>query len=287
MEIKKVFNNNVVLTQNSKGQEMVVMGRGLAFQKKAGETVERDKVEKTFVLDNRGISDKIGELLREVPDEYLTIADRIISMAKERFGAGLDDYAYVALMDHISFAVTRHKQGMILRNALMWEIKKYYKEEFSIGLQALDVIEEETGIRMEEDEAASIALHLVNSRVSGEGLDAAVQIVKVVNDTLNIVKYHYKMELDETSINYERFLTHLRFFAIRLVRQEKTEVPPADDFMFTQVQIRYPEAFTCSEKVVSYVEKTFNWSISKDEKVYLTIHIHRVTSRCQELNRQG
>ncbi|WP_046175954.1 BglG family transcription antiterminator LicT [Domibacillus indicus] len=286
MEIKKVFNNNVVLTQNNKGQEMVVMGRGLAFQKKAGEMVEPDKVEKTFVLDNRGVSDKIGELLREVPEEYLAIADRIISMAKNKLGSGMDDYVYVALMDHISFAVTRHKQGMVLRNALIWEIKKYYQEEFQIGLRALDVIEEVAGIRMEEDEAASIALHLVNSRVSGEGLDSAVQIVKVVNDTLNIVKYHYKMELDETSINYERFLTHLRFFAIRLVRREKTEAVPGDDFMFTQVQARYPEAFACSEKVAAYVEKTFNWPVSNDEKVYLTIHIHRVTSR-QELNRQG
>lgn len=286
MEIKKVFNNNVVLTQNEAGQEMVVMGRGLAFQKKAGETIESSKIEKTFVLDNHGVSDKIGELLREVPEEYLTIADRIISMAKKILGSGMDDYVYVALMDHISFAVTRHKQGMVLRNALIWEIKKYYKEEFQIGLKALDIIEEEAGIRMEEDEAASIALHLVNSRVSGEGLDSAVQIVKVVNDTLNIVKYHYKMEIDETSINYERFLTHLRFFAIRLVRREKTDSVPGDDFMFTQVQSRYPDAFACSEKVASYVEKTFNWPISTDEKVYLTVHIHRVTSR-QELNRQG
>lgn len=286
MEIKKVFNNNVVLTQNEAGQEMVVMGRGLAFQKKAGETIESSKIEKTFVLDNHGVSDKIGELLREVPEEYLTIADRIISMAKKSLGSGMDDYVYVALMDHISFAVTRHKQGMVLRNALIWEIKKYYKEEFQIGLKALDIIEEEAGIRMEEDEAASIALHLVNSRVSGEGLDSAVQIVKVVNDTLNIVKYHYKMEIDETSINYERFLTHLRFFAIRLVRREKTDSVPGDDFMFTQVQSRYPDAFACSEKVASYVEKTFNWPISTDEKVYLTVHIHRVTSR-QELNRHG
>ena len=34
MEIKKVFNNNVVLTQHDEGQEMVIMGHGLAFQKK-------------------------------------------------------------------------------------------------------------------------------------------------------------------------------------------------------------------------------------------------------------
>ncbi|MET1030971.1 BglG family transcription antiterminator LicT [Domibacillus tundrae] len=284
MEIKKVFNNNVVLAQNKEGQEMVVMGRGLAFQKRPGDDFDAGKVEKTFVLENRGVSDKIGELLREVPEEYLNIADRIISIAKKRLGTGMDDYVYVALMDHISFAVTRHKQGIVLRNALLWEIKKYYKDEFAIGLEALNVIEEETGIRMEEDEAASIALHLVNSRVSGEGLDSAVQIVKVVNDTLNIVKYHYQMELDESSVSYERFLTHLRFFAIRLVRREKNTSESSDDFMFTQVQKRYSDAYACSEKVASYVNKTFNWSVSIDDKIYLTLHIQRVTSR-QELNR--
>ncbi|WP_156154042.1 CAT RNA binding domain-containing protein [Domibacillus tundrae] len=46
MEIKKAFNNNIVLMQNNEGQEMVVMDRGLAFQKKR--VKQSDKVEKTL-----------------------------------------------------------------------------------------------------------------------------------------------------------------------------------------------------------------------------------------------
>ncbi|MFD2508866.1 CAT RNA binding domain-containing protein [Halalkalibacter alkalisediminis] len=34
MKIKKVFNNNVVIANNQQNQEVVVMGRGLAFQKR-------------------------------------------------------------------------------------------------------------------------------------------------------------------------------------------------------------------------------------------------------------
>ena len=32
--------------------EYIVMGKGLGFQKKIGETVNKEKIEKTFVLEN-------------------------------------------------------------------------------------------------------------------------------------------------------------------------------------------------------------------------------------------
>lgn len=34
MNIEKILNNNVVMTKNESGEEIVCMGRGLAFQKK-------------------------------------------------------------------------------------------------------------------------------------------------------------------------------------------------------------------------------------------------------------
>ncbi|MBD1381481.1 BglG family transcription antiterminator LicT [Metabacillus arenae] len=279
MEIIKVFNNNVVLTENEHKQEMVVMGRGLAFQRRVGDAIDNEKVEKTFVLENQGISDKLAELLEEISEKYLLISERIITYAKSRLGASLDDYLYVALTDHLSFAISRHKQGLQLPNALTWEIKKYYKNEYHVALKALDMIEEETGIRMDDSEAASIALHLVNSQMSGDRKDEAVQVVKMVNDILSIVKYHYKMELDESSISYERFLTHLRFFAWRLIRKERTSLNNEDDFLFQQIKRQYHKAFICSEKIAAYVENTHKCAVSIDELSYLTLHIHRVTSR--------
>ncbi|MGY4688283.1 BglG family transcription antiterminator LicT [Salibacterium sp. K-3] len=281
MKIKKVFNNNVILTENAEGQEMVVMGRGLAFQQRPGDTVETAKVEKTFILENHAVSEKLAELLKEIPEKYLVISERIISMAKQELGVKLDDYLYVALTDHLGFALQRHKQGLRLQNALSWEIKKYYRPEFDVALKALDIIKEETGMELEEDEAASITLHLVNSQMSGEKLESIVQVVNIVNDLLSIVKYHFGMELDESSLNYERFVTHLRFFAWRLIRNERTSYETEDDFLFRQVKQQYQEAYECTSKMAAYVEKAYQWTVSKDEMVYLTVHVHRVTSRAK------
>ncbi|WP_462413006.1 BglG family transcription antiterminator LicT [Neobacillus sp. Marseille-QA0830] len=280
MEIKKILNNNVVVSTNSGNQEVVVMGRGLAFQKKIGQEIDASQIEKTFVLETHGMTEKLAKLLKETPEQYLNISSKIIEYAQSRLSYKLDDYLYVALTDHLSFAISRHKQGIELKNPLQWEIRKYYKQEYQVGLQALDIIEEGTGVRLGEDEAAAIALHLVNSQLSGENMATAIQVTEMVNTILNIVKYHFKMELDESSLNYERFLTHLRFFAVRFVRREKLD-DTIDEFFYEQIAHKYTEAFNCTQKIATYLESNFKWSLSRDEEIYLTVHIHRVTNRHQ------
>ncbi|GER67748.1 transcription antiterminator BglG [Weizmannia acidilactici] len=254
------------------------MGRGLAFQKKAGDTINHEKVEKTFVLENHAISAKLSKLLQDIPTQYLNISAKILEYAKSQLPYSLDEYLYIALTDHISFAISRHKQGIDLKNPLLWEIRKYYKQEFEVALKALQIIKEDTGVALGEDEAAAIALHLVNSQLSGENMSSAVQITEMVNTILNIVKYHFKMELDEGSVNYERFLTHLRYFAIRFIQKEKLE-ETMEPFFIEQIRRKYPDAYACTEKIAVYLEHDFNWSLTNDEKVYLTVHIHRVTNR--------
>ncbi|MEN2466036.1 PRD domain-containing protein [Ornithinibacillus sp. JPR2-1] len=278
MKITKVLNNNVVITENDQKEELVVMGKGLAFQKKVGQSIDPSKVEKTFVLQNTGISEKLDQLLKHTSEKYLDIAYEILQYAQSKLPYNLDEYLYVALTDHISFAISRHKQGIRLKNALLYEIRKNYKQEYEIGLKAIDFIEEETKIRLDEDEAASIALHLVNSEISGENMETAILVTEMVNNILNIVKYTYQMELDEDSINYERFLTHLRYFSIRFIRKEKTE-DTVDDFFVEQIRQKYVKAYQCTRKIATYLQSEFNWEISKDEEMYLTVHIHRVTYR--------
>lgn len=285
MEIKKILNNNVVIIEKEKNQEMVVMGRGLAFQKKVGQSIDESKIEKTFVLQSKGTSEKLNQLLKHTSEKYLDISTEILQFAQAKLPYQLDEYLYVALTDHISFAISRVKQGISLKNNLLYEIRKYYKKEFEIAVKALDMIEKHTGIYLGEDEAGSIALHLVNSQISSENMQVAVQVTDMVNRILNIVKYHYQMELDETSINYERFITHLRYFSMRFIRKEKME-ETIDDFLFEQIQHKYKNAFACADKIDIYLKEYFNWPLSKDEKVYLSVHIHRVTYRQQTMTKK-
>lgn len=276
MKIAKVFNNNVISAFNEKNEELVVMGRGLAFQKKPGDLVDEDKIEKIFGLKNKDMSERFKTLLYEVPVEYMEVTEEIIKIAKSRLGRNLNDSIYISLTDHIHFAVERNEKGYDIKNALLWEFKRFYKEEFSIGMEALQLIKEKLGVLLPEDEAGFIAMHIVNAELNQEMPNVA-NITKVMQNILNIVKYHYKMDFDEESLNYFRFLTHLKFFAQRLY--SKTYIEDDDPFLYETVRQKHKEAFECTEKINEYIEKQFDYSLTKNEKLYLAIHIQRVVNR--------
>ncbi|WP_234122479.1 BglG family transcription antiterminator LicT [Clostridium hydrogenum] len=276
MIIKKIFNNNAIVAKDSEKHEFVVMGCGIAFKKNVGEKVDESLIEKTFILKQKDASEKFKLLLEDIPTEDVSMSYDIIEYAKNLLGVELNDYIYVTLTDHISNALKMFDEGYNTRNPLIWEIKKFYSKEFQVGVKAIEFIEDETGKKLPEDEAANIALHLINSQInnSSSGVEDIAKQTKMVQDILNIVKYTYNIALDENSLNYERFVTHLRFFFQRLNKNEQV-IKDEDDFLFKQVKEKYKKAYDCMLKIEKYLEI----ELSDEEKLYLTIHIQRVTQR--------
>ncbi|WP_405109786.1 PRD domain-containing protein [Paenibacillus sp. FSL K6-1217] len=277
MIIEKVLNNNVLLTKNQKGKEVIVMGRGISFNKVAGDYVDPAKVDKIFLLNENEFTARLTELLNDIPVAHLELASGIVTYANEVLGTELNDNLYLTLTDHIHFALERFEKGIQLKNAMLFEIKRFYRKEFEIGLDALKMIEQTTGLSLGEDEAGFIALHLVNARMDGTEVRSTIKMTEIVQNILNIVTYHYKVVLDESSLNYSRFLTHLQYFSMRVLKKETNN--SGEEFLYNQVRLTYVKAFECVGKINEYLEKTHGQSLSKDEYVYLTIHIQRVTER--------
>ena len=273
MEIAKVFNNNVVSVINEKNQELVVMGRGIAFQKKRGDRVSEEKIEKIFTLENKDVSERFKKLLYEVPMECMEVSEEIIQFAKMTIGKKLNESIYVSLTDHIYFAIDRNKRGLHIKNGLLWETKRIYKDEFAIGKEALKMIHQKLGVTLPEDEAAFIALHIVNAELNEE-MPNIINITKVTQEILNIVKYHFKIEFNEESLHFYRFVIHLKFFAQRLFHG--SVMNSDDDFLYDLVNSKYAESFKCTEKIKQYIKKEYNNDLTNEEMLYLTIHIERV-----------
>lgn len=276
MVIEKIFNNNVVLAKNDKKQEIVVMGCGVAFKKKVGDLVLESTIEKQFFLKEDDLSNRMKLALEDIPAEHISLSYDIVEYAKNILAYPLSDYIYITLTDHIDHAMKLYEQGYEINNALGWEIQRYYQKEYKVGVRALDFIEEETGKRLQLSEAENIALHLINAQVKSANSDW-VDIKAIghkIKDVMNIVKYSYGVDIDETSINYERFLTHLKFFFKRLSNRQMVE-EEVEDFLFEQVTSKYPKAYECAIKIEKYLEM----DLTKEEKMYLTLHIHRVMQR--------
>lgn len=88
---------------------------------------------------------------------------RLSATQNYRLGKRLNDSIYVSLTDHINFAIQRNQKGLDIKNALLWETKRLYKDEFAIGKEALVMVKNKTGVSLPEDEAGFIALHIVNA----------------------------------------------------------------------------------------------------------------------------
>ncbi|MCB5001309.1 PRD domain-containing protein [Streptococcus mutans] len=276
MKIEKVFNNNVVQILGINNEEIIVMGKGLGFQKKPGDEVNQDLIEKRFILQNTD-TDMVGELSRvyvDLDSEEIDLVLEIIHQGQEKLGQTFDISLYIALADHLHYTIQRTREGLTLQNPLAWEVRKFYPEEFQLGKDTIELVKEKMTLQLADDEAASIALHFINAQKDGGLLEKNRLISKVVSDILEIVRLHFGEVRDEESISYNRFITHVQYFAQRVANslvQGKN-----DAFLYEQVKENYPHAFACTEKIKSYVESAYNFAMSRDEQVYLTIHIQRL-----------
>lgn len=276
MQIKQIFNNNVVLTTDEQKNEIVVMGKGIGFQKKKGEDIDEDKIDKTFVLTESVSKSIFPDVYNQLSGEEIDLVVEIIQLAEKKLGTEFQSNIYVALADHIHYAIERTQQVLPLTNPLNYEVRKYYPKEYEIGEDSLQLIEDRLGMRLYKEEAASIALHFVTGQKEGYLISQTIKVTEIVHQILNIIRINFGKSFDENSISYARFLTHIQYFAHRVVFGEQEG--ETDSFLFEQVRSSYPDSFECVQKIKLFVESTYDFEMGEDEQVYLTIHIERIMS---------
>lgn len=276
MQIKQIFNNNVVLTTDEQKNEIVVMGKCIGFQKKKGEDIDGDKIDKTFVLTESVSKSIFPDVYNQLSGEEIDLVVEIIQLAEKKLGTEFQSNIYVALADHIHYAIERTQQVLPLTNPLNYEVRKYYPKEYEIGEDSLQLIEDRLGMRLYKEEAASIALHFVTGQKEGYLISQTIKVTEIVHQILNIIRINFGKSFDENSISYARFLTHIQYFAHRVVFGEQEG--ETDSFLFEQVRSSYPDSFECVQKIKLFVESTYDFEMGEDEQVYLTIHIERIMS---------
>lgn len=274
MIIKRVLNNNTVISSNSKGVDVLLMGKGIAFGKKKGHEVAIEQIEKTFLLKDKETQNQFTELLINVPMEHILITEKIINFGKIKLGKNLNETIYVNLTDHIHSTIERYQEKIILKNPLRWDIARFYSDEYAVGEKAIEIVRNELGISLEIDEAAFIAIHFVNAEMN-KTWDFAYEIAEITKRIETIVKNYYRTEFDESSLDYYRFITHVKFFAQRLLAGDHYE--DEDEDLLNTLKHKYKGEYASALEIKAYVKQDFEYELSSTELLYLTAHIRRIT----------
>lgn len=273
MTIEKVINNNVVTAIDENDQEVVLMGKGIGFQAKQGETIPKEKIEKKFVLSNEDEIGKFQEVVGSIPIEHLDVCIEIINYASSVLGKRISSSIYISLTDHINFALERYKSGIVFENPLLTDVKSFYRNEYIVGEYAMAMIEKKLGITLPVDEAASIAMHFVNAEYNTE-MSETMHITTLIREILELVEAELHVTMDDADISYGRFVAHLKFLAFRVFND--AQVPGQDKEYNDMVICLYPKSFSIVEKIADYMKEKYDYVMKLDEMVNMTIHIRRI-----------
>ena len=277
MYIEKVLNNNAFISLDENGEEIIVMGKGIAFGKKGNQQVDLTNLNyKIFSCKNKNINNKLISIVSDLPQEYILLTRKIISTFEKEYNKKLNEIIYVSLTEHIHGAIERYQQGIQVKNPLLMEIKRLFADEYEIGRRALEMIPQDFGVAFEEDEARYIAYHIVNAELNNDMINIA-NITKVMQQVLNVIKYYFKVEFNEDSSMYYRFITHLKFFAQRVFSDAVYE--EEDTELFFILKEKYHESYGCVLKIKELIEHEYNYDLSLEEQLYLMIHIERIRAK--------
>jgi beta-glucoside operon transcriptional antiterminator len=273
LTIKKTLNSSVVLVEQN-GQPMILLGKGIGYGKKEGAQIKYDDVSQVFMpVDNLYVKQMLDSI-DSIPAVYFELAQEIVAYATKVTGQKLNNTVYFALTDHLHFAVERFQKEMPITNRVFWEIKTFYRSEFSVGEYALSLLKERLSLELPEQEAANVAFHIINAQ-SGDTTDTnGAKYAHLVGKIVNIVRYTLGRDIANDDIHYTRFITHVKYFVERFFADKMLH--DNEDPLFEHLQFKYPKAMNGAFKVREYIEETYQQTISNEEVTYLAVHIYRL-----------
>jgi beta-glucoside operon transcriptional antiterminator len=180
------------------------------------------------------------------------------------------------LADHISFAIKRVRQNLTIGYPLKAEVAHLYPAELAAARRAVALIRDRTNVQLDDDEAVPIALHFVNAAFATEDLSRTVKMTKLFEQVFEVLEIAYDRTFDTQSINAARFITHLRYFFVRVTSDKQLSENP--DGFISAIRESFPTAYACAERVKALLELRLERPITTDEVIYLTLHVARLAN---------
>ena len=273
MRAIKRINNNVAVCVDGAGNECLAMGRGIGFGTMPRE-LTLDEVERTFY----DVDERYYSAINDLPIDVLDFSVRCCEYARTALPYTVSPNLVITLADHLAFALLRTERDISLRMPLAHEVQQTYPVEYRIAQRILSEAKHVFKLALPSDEAAAIALNLVNARVDAptpQELSRQQADDLMLEDVTRIVERRFDMSVDRTSFAYARYATHMRYLFERLHKGEALD--QANGLGFQGMEERYPLQHACVEEIVRHIESTWQGStITEDERLYLLIHVSRI-----------
>ena len=273
MRLVRPLGTNAALVLDD-GIERIVTGRGVAWGLHSGEAIDSARVEKVFSLSSDSLSSKFQQVVSDMPPEELRAVEDVVREVRTSLGRPVSEAIYVSLADHIHHAISNMRLGIAVPCGLLLEIRRFYPQEWELGLRALELVRDACGTALPVDEAGFVALHIVNAEMGDEETSRrALRATRLIEEMLEIVRGTVGLDIEEDSLAHYRLINHLRHFSQRLLGGATFSGREQDAELLGVLAARYPEAHACANAIALMVRRHYATDIGSEELLYLTIHI--------------
>ncbi|WP_458119545.1 PRD domain-containing protein [Paenibacillus sp. Z6-24] len=277
MKIKKILNNNAVVVDDH-GQEKIVMGGGISFEKGKNDIVDTQRIEKVFILEDQERYGYLQEMLQKLPEEEIAVSESIISHAEHELQVTFNEHIHIALTDHLSFALERLRSGMVIHNTLLEEIRLLYPAEFRIGLHARELISRRLQVDIPEDEVGYIAMHIHTARMNAGAQATAAGMAAIMKDIVEEIEYIVNQPLDRKSAAYERLMSQLK----SILQEHQQDLDP--EIIRIAIE-RYGTVYEQVEEMSEQIDEEYGYTFTESQRVLIAIEVNRLLERLGHITR--
>lgn len=267
--ILKTYNNNIVSVEMN-GAERILFAKGIGFGKKTGDIIKKGtEVEKVFVIENEDNLRNFKQVIENVDEEFLILCEKMISFIADELKENLDERIHIALVDHLNFAVKRLSNQEEIENPFLMEIKALYQTEYNLAKKVVSILQKEKNINFPVGEIGFIALHIHSARRSGQ-LSNTFRNTAIINLIVEYVERLLELKIDKTSLDYARFLTHLKF----AIKRIQDGISIKNDFI-KEIKSKYKSSYIIAKGISEILTQRLEKDVTADEIAYLAMHIER------------
>jgi beta-glucoside operon transcriptional antiterminator len=271
--VRKI-NNNAAICVDGKGRELVALGRGIGFGEMPHE-LELAQIDRTFY----GVDARYLDLVGELPEDVLEFSGQLADVCRATLSYELSANLPITLADHIAFMVKRAREHMVVSMPLAYDVQQLHPVEYKLAEMAVRGARKTFKVRLDRHEATGIALSIVNSAItaSERTQQRERRAAELLEQITHIVEDEMAIQVDRDSFDYARFATHVNYLLDRVMTGEPIET--SNEALFEEVRTSYPAAHRCAERVSALVQDEFGVQLTREEQLYLMLHVNRITDR--------
>lgn len=267
--ITKILNNNIVLVKD-KGVEKIIFSKGIGFNKKFGDVIEPGlQVEKIFSIESEDNQENFKEVFERIDNNFIALCEEAIREVSDALNEELNESIHIGLIDHLALAIRRLKKGEIIENPFLVEIETLYSREFELARTIADKIQGVYKLDFPDGEIGFITLHIHSARNNGK-LSNTVKYSYLSNSIVEYIEDRLDIEIDRKSLDYARFLTHIRFAIERIITNNRLK-----NDLINVIKDTYPLSYEISNQASKIIEEELDKVVTEDEVAYLAMHIER------------